>query len=289
MKKNTSTHSQDVEVIGNRTKFRAVLGNESGNRGWLRGMPECPQLGKYHIAHTGILEARSPYEIVRIFQSGTFMLACLSGEGVILVDGAWKLIHAGQACLLPPFVTNSLKCVDNKPWNFAWVRYEESNKSKPVISSISPVVGPFDASGLANSIDGLHHEATGENQPSALHHWCELIHHYVIRFAEPSHLDERLSRVWFTVEKNPAHAWTLVELALLACMSPEHLRRLCIKDIGRTPMRHLTFIRLQRAMNLVTTTNDKLESIAKEVGFSCIQSFTLAFKERFGRSPSKFR
>lgn len=289
MKKNPTNSLADIEIIGSRSRFIAVLGTAVDTKGWLRGMPNCPLLTTHNIAHTGILKARSPYEIVRVVQSGTFMLACLDGEGVVLVDGSWKTIRAGQACLLPPFVMNSLKCVNKTPWHFAWVRYDELPERKPIVSSISPVIGQFNANSLADAIRGLHLETTGENHSTALHHWCELVHHYVIRFAQPSNLDERLSRLWIAVEKKPAHDWTLHEMATLACVSSEHLRRLCLKEIGRSPMRHLTFIRLQRAINLLSTTNDKIETIAKEVGFSCIQSFTLAFKERFGRSPSKFR
>jgi len=42
------------------------------------------------------------------------MLACFEGEGVVLVDGGWKRIRKGQACLLPPFVMNALKCLPGK-------------------------------------------------------------------------------------------------------------------------------------------------------------------------------
>jgi AraC-like DNA-binding protein len=279
----------DVEIIGARTRFIAVLGRIVEERSWLRGMPECALLAAHNIAHTGVLDARRPYEIVRIDQSGTFMLACLEGEGVVMVDGSWKKISEGQACLLPPFVMNSLKCTGNKTWRFAWVRYEESRDAKPIVSSVSPVIGAFDGSGLGAAITGLRQEAVGENNPAALHQWCELVHHYVTRFAEPSNLDERLWRLWSAVEKNPSHDWTLGDFAEIACLSAEHLRRLCLREIGRSPMRHLTFIRLQLAVNLLSTTGDKIETIALEVGFSGIHSFSNAFRARFGRPPSDFR
>ena len=36
-------------------------------------------------------------------------------RGAILVDGSWKKVAAGNACLLPPFVAHALKCVGKKP------------------------------------------------------------------------------------------------------------------------------------------------------------------------------
>ncbi len=235
------------------------------------------------------MDARHPYEILRLDQSGTFMLACLEGEGVVMVDGSWKTIRAGQACLLPPFVMNTLKCVKGKPWRFAWVRYHESRDTKPVVSSVSPVIGAFEGNGLDAAISGLYNESSGENNPSALLQWSALVHHYVLRFAEPSHLDERLWKLWNAVERNPSRDWTLNALAETACLSTEHLRRLCLAEIGRSPMRHLTFIRLQLSLLLLSGTGDKIDTIARSVGFSGIHAFTNAFRARFGRPPSDFR
>ena len=205
-------------------------------------------------------------------------------EGVVMVDGSWKTIR-----LLPPFVMNSLKCTGEKRWRFAWVRYEESRDTIPIVSSVSPVIGSFDGGGLAAAITGLHAETTRESNPAALHQWCGLVHHYVTRFAESSHLDSRLWRLWSAVEMQPARDWTLEYLAEIACLSTEHLRRLCLREIGRSPMRHLTFIRLQRAVRLLSSTDDKIETIARAVGFSSIHSFSNSFKARFGRPPSDFR
>ena len=87
------------------------------------------------------LEIPPPFEVGRGDPSGTFMLACLDGEGVVLADGQWKRIRAGQACLLPPFVMNALKCLPKKLWTFAWVRYLESRETGPIVSFLSPVSG----------------------------------------------------------------------------------------------------------------------------------------------------
>ena len=154
MKPKTKPPARDLEIIGKSTRFSAVRGPGGDGRNWLSGEPECSLLGESNIKHTGIMDARSPYEVIRIDQSGTFMLACLGGEGLIMVDGSWKTIRPGHACLLPPFVMNSLKCVPGKPWLFAWVRYEETRDTKPIVSSVSPVTGPYDGNGLAHAVRG---------------------------------------------------------------------------------------------------------------------------------------
>lgn len=218
------------------------------------------------------------------------MLACFEGAGEVMVDGVWKKIRSGQACLLPPFVTNRLRSLAGDSWKFAYVRYLESRESRPIVSAVSPVAGVYDAEPLRASIMGLHAECgAGAASPPALHHWCELIHHYVMRFAQPHREDDRLWRVWQRVEADLAHPWTLAGLAAIACMSDEHLRRLCRMQIGRSPMRQVTFLRLQRARHLLAVTDEKIETISRAVGFESVSAFSNTFVKWIGWRPSRWR
>lgn len=279
----------DRHIFGGDTRQMIVRANADDTRKWLKDGPVCPLLKQHHIGHVGIMRAAPPYEVVRAEQSGTFMLACFEGEGVVLVDGAWKRIKKGQACLLPPFVMNALKCVPGKNWKFAWVRYDESRESTPIVSVLSPVSGIFDPLPLKFAIEGLFAEASGPGTAAALHHWTELIHHYVLRFAQPKHPDDRLWRLWQKVEADLSKPWTLTDLAGIAHVSEEHLRRLCRKELGRSPMQHVTFLRLQKARHLLATTEEKIESVATEVGFKSTFTFSNTFKNWIGVRPSDYR
>jgi AraC-like DNA-binding protein len=287
--KNSPIPSKDFQELGAATRYRVIRADPAEERAWLWKGQVCTLLHQHHISHAGIMEAQPPFEVVRINQSGTFMLACIKGEGVVLADGRWKHIRANQACLQPPFVMNALKCLPGKAWTFAWVRYDESREVRPIVSSHSPVSGPFDAVPLRAAIEGLHFEAGDAGAPSFLHHWTELIHHYVVRFAQPHREDDRLWKVWKRVETNLARPWTLSELAAIACMSEEHLRRVCRKELGRSPMQHLTFLRLQRAQHLLSVTDDKVEVIAHSVGFESSFTFSNTFKKWIGWRPSEHR
>jgi AraC-like DNA-binding protein len=284
----TAAPVRDREILGEDTRWQVVRGGDD-TRGWIQESPLCPLLGQHHIAHCGIMHAAPHFEIVRAEQSGTFMLACLEGEGVILADGRWKRIRGGNACLLPPFVTNALKCLPGKRWTFAWVRYHEEPETRPIVSSISPVTGPFDGAPLRSAIEGLHAECLSGSAAAPLHHWVELVHHYVLRFAQPHTSDDRLWRVWKQVEDNLSCPWSLDDLAAIACVSGEHLRRLCRKELGRSPMQHLTHLRIQRARHLLSVSDDKVEVIARQVGFESVTTFSTTFRQWIGRRPSDFR
>ena len=280
---------ENVRVFGKHTRSRVVKAWSGDERDWLRDAPVCSLLGRHQIIHAGIMNARPPFEIFRTDQSGTFMMACLSGEGSILVDGGWKKVAAGQACLLPPFVANALKCTGGKSWRFCWVRYLESRETTPIVSANSPVRGEYSGEPLRCAIEGLIAECEEEGKTALSHHWVELIHQYVLQFAQPHQEDDRLWNLWKKVGRRLHHPWSLAELGELACVSPEHLRRLCHKELGRSPMQQLTYLRMQRASELLLDSEDKIETIAKSVGYRNAFHFSNVFLEWAGVRPSEFR
>jgi AraC-like DNA-binding protein len=279
----------DVQTLGTNTRYRVVRADPDDLRDWLREGAVCALLLQHHISHVGIMEAEYPFEVRRTDLSGTFMLACYEGEGVVLVDGVWKRIRAGQACLQPPFVLNAIRCVPEQPWKFAWIRFKESRERAPIISISSPITGSFNPLPLKHAVEGLYSESCASSGASALHHWTELIYHYVLRFAQPHQADQRLWRLWQKVETDLSRPWSLSDLAAIAHMSEEHLRRLCRREIGRSPRRQLTYLRLQRAMHLLSVTDDKVEVIAREVGFESAFTFSNTFKKWIGWRPSEHR
>ena len=256
---------------------------------WIVRATECPTLAGHHIAHVGVAEARYPYAMVRTDLPGGYFLACYSGEGRILLDGRWRQCGAGQACLAPAHVLHAFHAVAGKPWGFAWVRYDERAGAGPLGAASAPVLAEFSPGPLRHAVLGLHAEMGGAAHPAALHHWAELLHGYVVRFAQPWHVEDRLSQLWDAVAARPGEEWSLGEMARLAHCSGEHLRRLCRKQLGRSPMQHVTYLRFRHAANLLTETDLKLEAIAAEIGYANAFVFSNSFKKWTGRRPSDFR
>ena len=78
-------------------------------------------------------------------------------------------------------------------------------------------------------------------------------------------------------------------MAGVAHVSEEHLRRLCRRRSGRSPMQHLTFLLIQRAKYLLSSTDDKIDSIARVVGYENPFAFSTLFKHWVGWSPPRYR
>ena len=82
---------------------------------------------------------------------------------------------------------------------------------------------------------------------------------------------------------------TLVELAEIACMSPNHLLRSFKQAFGQTPHQFIVSKRLEEAQRLLRHSDLSITAICYAVGFESPGSFSWLFRRRFGLSPSEFR
>lgn len=213
----------------------------------------------------------------------------LNGSGRVLLDGRWQTVSAGWACMAPPRVPNAFHALPRQSWDFLWMRYDEPSFVSPQVSAASPLKVKVDVDQLQRVWEGLRGEWDFSRDARALHHWIELVHHHARRLAEPWRRDERLRLLWEEMQSRLIEDWTLKALAHAAHVSEEHFRRLCWKELGRSPMAHLTSLRMQAAQTLLVSTKDKQETIAQLVGYRSPIAFARAFKRWVGCHPSEYR
>lgn len=261
----------------------------ASSRIWSLHRDDCPELAVHRIKHLGITDAAVPYRRVRIRPGGSFVISCTGGRGRILLDGRWQSSSAGFACLAPPRVLNAFHAVSGTRWQFTWIRYEEPPHVRPIVSAASPVRVRSPTGRLARVVAGLRSEWESARDVKLLHHWIELVQSEARRIAQPTTLNDEIGQLWAEVGTDLAADWTLEKLALRYGSGKEQLRRLCLRELGRSPMQHLTSLRIERSQELLIATQDRVETIARQVGFSNVEVFSRAFKRWVGCSPSAFR
>ena len=79
---------------------------------------------------------------------------------------------------------------------------------------------------------------------------------------------------------------TVCEIARHGNISEVYLRKLFARELGMSPSRKLTELRMQRARLLIAEKRP-LKEIAASVGYADVYQFSRAFKRHFGYPPSK--
>jgi AraC-like DNA-binding protein len=81
----------------------------------------------------------------------------------------------------------------------------------------------------------------------------------------------------------------LAALAAVAGMSKYHFQRLFTATYGLSPAAHLSQRRVERAQDLLRSTNLTVTEVCHAVGFSSLGSFSSRFRQLVGESPSEFQ
>jgi AraC-like DNA-binding protein len=88
---------------------------------------------------------------------------------------------------------------------------------------------------------------------------------------------------------DPAHRWTVGELAAEVGMSRAAFAARFTGLVGTPPLTYLTDWRLTTAADLLRDTESTVAGVARSVGYADAFAFSVAFKRANGVSPSSWR
>jgi AraC family L-rhamnose operon transcriptional activator RhaR len=91
------------------------------------------------------------------------------------------------------------------------------------------------------------------------------------------------------LEAEPAHEWTLTELADELHLVPGYLVRLFKSSTGLPPMAYLSRHRVELAADLLLHTDLPISRIAESVGWPDQNYFARRFKSHYGLTASNYR
>jgi len=100
---------------------------------------------------------------------------------------------------------------------------------------------------------------------------------------------ETLIPVLVHIQANLDADLSLTALSRKAGLSPFHFQRLFKAAVGETPKGYTLRLRLERAAFRLLVCETNLLGVAIDSGFQNHETFSRAFRRRFGRSPSEYR
>jgi len=101
--------------------------------------------------------------------------------------------------------------------------------------------------------------------------------------------DDAIGRALGLLHGDPAHAWTLDELAARVAMSRSAFADRFTTLVGQPPMQYLAHWRMQLAAGRLAAGSAKVAAIAEQVGYESEEAFSRAFKRLMGVSPGAWR
>jgi AraC-like DNA-binding protein len=101
--------------------------------------------------------------------------------------------------------------------------------------------------------------------------------------------DEIVGRALALLHAQPAHPWSLADLARESASSRSSLAKRFAELVGQPPIQYLAQWRMQVAANLLAQSGAKVAAIGMEVGYDSEAAFSRAFKKATGLAPGAWR
>ncbi|GAA2076654.1 AraC family transcriptional regulator [Streptomyces albiaxialis] len=104
-----------------------------------------------------------------------------------------------------------------------------------------------------------------------------------------AHSDPVVGTALRLVHEDPARPWTVASLAAETGTSRARFAQRFTELVGQPPMAYLTEWRICQAADLLATTTDTVDAVARRVGYSTSYALSVAFKRTMGIRPTEHR
>jgi AraC-like DNA-binding protein len=112
--------------------------------------------------------------------------------------------------------------------------------------------------------------------------------HNPFRFLEHNDQKQKIETARQIILKNLSNPPTITELAAQVGTNACYLKQGFKQIFGSTIHSFVQKQRLEKAKNLLSKKNTSILEIAETIGYSNVSSFSLAFRQQFGITPSQF-
>ena len=224
------------------------------------------------------------------------------GEGVFQsAHISETTIKAGDIFLLFPGEWHTYHPLPNKGWKSYWIGFKGKNIDDRVKAGFLSPEKPIYHVGFSNEILGLFDEAFKTAQEEAaysqqtlagiVNHLIGLMYSLernIILNKDSKHVD-MINKARLRIRESLEGSLTIQEIAQDLGISYSSFRKLFKEYTGIAPAMYQQTLRLQRAKELLSTTDESIKEIAYRLNFESPDYFSAKFKSQTGLKPSDFR
>lgn len=218
----------------------------------------------------------------------------LEGSGTLLIGGKTYRVVTGDLFILPAGEKRCYYPDEGNPWKYFWFDFG-GTAAKEFCNCILERFGgknafqaPFDQT-LFGAFLGEFGAVERVNYFKTLSLFYSVLGALNISASETIDADIMGSIENSLTLNAYSCEFTVAALCRILHLSHSNLCHLYKKNTGRTVKSRLTELRMKKAMELITTTDKKIKTIAYEVGYTDELNFMKMFKRYFGKPATHFK
>ncbi|HCE46274.1 MAG TPA: hypothetical protein DET40_22235 [Lentisphaeria bacterium] len=254
-------------------------------------------VGEYDMHKAGFSELRGDYDISRSAYFCHVIFFTVGGAGILETPSGSVPMREGSLMIVPAGCPARYH-IAGKTWRILWFDIMDTERWS-FIRTLKPCVRTY--GGEFKYIDftmrSLHRELQGRalrsgEMAATLAEQLVIYLERELKFGKSSKDDEMLEKLnilFRKVENRLQFGWTVAKLANEANVSSSHFHLLCRKYLKRNPLSYVTWLRMQRASELLLQTRASVSDISYSVGYGSPLNFSTAFRRSMKMCPREFR
>ncbi|UDE96295.1 AraC family transcriptional regulator [Carnobacterium viridans] len=255
----------------------------------------------YYFSYCGFAKTESKHSFGPAIRDQYLIHIILEGEGYYSIKNQKYYLSKGQGFVIPPNVSTFYQADEKNPWSYVWMGIGGKNVDHyleylginndhlafDVINSNDFKATVFEC--FAYEQDDLINEIVLQKQA---YKFLELL---VKSLAIPKQeiitkkMNPYVSQALEIISKQAHKNISIGSLSEQLSINPSYLSRLFKADIGSSIKEYINEIRLNIGNDLLSSTDYSIHEISELTGFTSSQTFSKAFKQSRGVTPSAYR
>ena len=250
------------------------------------------------VFHAGFCSTIPNYSYGRDTRDYYLIHYCTGGKGVYNAGGqSYHLAKHDGFLILPN--QNIVHTADREdPWNLCWVAFlgkkAEAYLQMAGLGSDNLIFHYDKDDYLEKCIKDIYNESRGGKNMLAILGQCYL---FLARLADAYRTATQPPATHFShfedaqnyIQRNLHNRINVGELANYMRLDPSQVYRVFKKHTGRSPLQHVTALRINKACEMLEKTDLPIKDIAQWLNFEYQSHFTKQFKNYTGLSPGQYR
>lgn len=234
-----------------------------------------------------------------LYRSYQLIHFILSGKGALEIDGHTFQLGAGDAFLIPSGKISYYVADRDDPWCYTWISFLGINSQMYTYQLMGSSPEPYLLHGLDTGKYRSLIAQILELEGTATERYFKgngLLLQVLGELFRDAGFDERnwgknsvADEVKFYLDVNYSEKLRLKDVAHNFGVHPNYLTRVFHEKYHVSPKQYLLNLKLQKACQLLRTTELPVSVIASSMGFDDSLAFSKLFKKTYGFSPSHYR
>jgi len=230
--------------------------------------------------------------------SDHLLIYCTEGQAYLNIEDQPCAVNAGDLVLIPAGASHRYTAAPDNPWTIHWVHY-----TGPLAESFGEYMGfsadcPIQSIGrqprLLVDFNGLLSVQQTGFRTTGLVHVANRLRQLLagVPLAVDQVADTRqpdLDTIDHFMREHLNERITLGQLAEMTGLTPAHFATRYRETTGVSPIQHFLHLKVERACQLLDTTDQSFASISRSLGYDDNYYFSRLFKKIMGQSPTDYR